>query len=70
MRRGSGFSPRFVPVRVGETYDVEITEIGSKGDGIARIKGFVIFVPDSKKGEKIKVRIKSVARRFAVGERV
>ncbi len=69
MRRG-GFVPRFAPVKVGETYDVEITETGSKGDGIARIKGFVVFVPDSKKGDKIKIKIKSVARKFAIGEKV
>lgn len=68
MRRN--FGPRFVPVKVGETYDVEITETGAKGDGIARIKGFVIFVPETKKGDKIKVKIKEVARRFAIGERV
>ena len=59
---------KFVPVKRGETYEVEITETGSKGDGIARIKGFVVFVPGSKKGDKITVRIKSVANRFAVGE--
>ncbi|MCD6403232.1 MAG: TRAM domain-containing protein [Candidatus Aenigmarchaeota archaeon] len=70
MRRNGFFPSRFVPVKVGETYDVEITETGSKGDGIARIKGFVVFVPDSKKGDKIKIKIKSVARRFAVGEKV
>lgn len=68
MRRG--FVPSFAPVKVNETYDVEITETGAKGDGIARIRGFVVFVPGTKKGDKVKVRIKSVARRFAVGEKV
>jgi len=58
------------PVKMDETYDVEIKEMGSKGDGIARIKNFIIFVPDTKKGEKCKIRITQVKSRFAVGEKV
>jgi predicted RNA-binding protein with TRAM domain len=58
------------PVKEGEVHEVTIEEIGEKGDGIARIKGFVIFVPSVNKGEKLKIRIKQVARRFAIGERV
>lgn len=56
------------PVKVGEEYDVEITETGSKGDGIARIKNFVVFVPGSKKGEKKHIKIKEVRNKFAIGE--
>jgi predicted RNA-binding protein with TRAM domain len=56
------------PVKVGEEYDVEITETGSKGDGIARIKNFVVFVPGSKKGEKKHIKIKEVRTKFAIGE--
>lgn len=58
------------PVSVGGEYDVEIEEVGTKGDGIARVKGFVIFVPNTSKGEKCKIKIKEVRRRFAVGEKV
>lgn len=58
------------PVKVGEEYDVEITEIGSRGDGIARIKNFVIFVPDTEKGEKVKVKVNEVRGRFATGEKI
>jgi len=58
------------PVKVGETYDVEINEMGSRGDGIARVKNFVIFVSNAKKGEKCKIKISQVSRRFAIGEKV
>jgi len=58
------------PVNEGEEYDVEISEVGTKGDGIARVKNFVIFVPDSKQGEKCKIRIKMVRPKFAVGEKI
>ncbi len=71
FRRGRNF--RFQsnqPVKKGEEYDVEITEVGSKGDGIARVKNFVVFVKDTKKGEKAHIKITDVKRRFAIGEKV
>jgi len=58
------------PINVGEEYDVEITEVGSRGDGIARIKNFVVFVSNAKKDEKCKIKIKEVRDRFATGEKV
>lgn len=58
------------PVKVGEEYDVEIKEVGSRGDGIARIKNFVIFVTGAKMGDKIKVKITDVRGRFATAEKV
>jgi len=57
------------PVKVGEEYDVEISEVGSKGDGIARVKNFVVFVNGVKQGEKCKIKIKEVRNRFAIGEK-
>ncbi len=58
------------PVIVGKEYDVEITQVGSKGDGIARIKNFVIFIPNTKEGEKCRIKIKEVRAKFAVAEKV
>jgi len=58
------------PVKKGETYDVEIQEVGSRGDGIARVKNFVIFVPNTQKGEKCKIKITEVSRRFATAVKV
>ncbi|WP_228369139.1 TRAM domain-containing protein [Candidatus Nitrososphaera gargensis] len=47
-----------------------MTEISRKGDGIARVQGFVIFVKGAKVGEKTKVKIVSVGPRFATAEKV
>ncbi len=58
------------PVKVGEEYDVEINEVGSKGDGIARVNNFVVFVNGVKQGEKVKIKITDVRNRFAIGEKV
>ena len=74
QRRGfRRFGPRMdvpKPIKVGEEYDVEINEVGARGDGIARIKNFVVFVAGTKKGEKVKIKIKEVRNRFAIGEKI
>lgn len=56
------------PVKEGEEYDVQIAEVGSKGDGIARIKNFVIFVPGTSKGENVRIKITQVKMKSAVAE--
>ncbi len=57
-----------IPVELGKEYDVEVTEISNKGDGIARVKGFVIFVKNGKVGERPRIRIVTFGNRFAIGE--
>ena len=66
-RRDFG-APRDAPVKVGEEHDVEITEVGSKGDGIARVKNFVVFVPNTQKGDKVRIRIVEIRGRSAIGK--
>jgi predicted RNA-binding protein with TRAM domain len=71
--RGGGFGRRQFddkpkPVETGKEYDVSITEISRKGDGIARVEGFVIFVKDGKAGQNAKVKITQVGQRFASAE--
>ena len=71
---GGGFRERRddfpKPVNEGEEYDVEINEVGTKGDGIARVKNFVIFVADTKEGEKCRIKITMVRPKFAVAEKI
>lgn len=67
--RGSNYRPSGrAPVQVGKEYEVEVTAISEKGDGIARIQGYVIFVRSGKIGQNAKVRIISVGERFAISE--
>ncbi len=58
------------PVKAGEELDVIIDDIGSRGDGITRVRGFLVFVPQAKVGERIKVKITSIGRKFAIAEKV
>jgi len=71
-REGRGFGPRFPPkpVEIGKEYDVEIQETSRRGEGIARIKGLVCFVPNTKPGDKVKIRITRISRRFCEAELV
>lgn len=64
------FQERYAPVVVGQTYDVSITDMAKEGDGIARIEGFVIFVPQTKVGDNVKIKVNKVMRRFAIAEKV
>ena len=58
------------PVKENQEIEVMIDDIGSRGDGIAKIQGYLIFVPRSKMGERVKVRVQSVNEKFAVAERL
>lgn len=60
MKRDRG-ERREPPVKVGEQYDVEVEAIGSTGDGMARINGYVVFIKDPVEiGENCKVEITKV----------
>ncbi len=48
--------------------DVTIESVGRRGDGIARINNFVIFIPGTNAGDKVKVKITTVRDSFATGE--
>lgn len=65
-RSGSRFGQ--IPVKEGDEYDVEIEGIGEKGDGIAKVQGYVIIVPNVSKGDKVKVRINAVRGKVSFGE--
>jgi predicted RNA-binding protein with TRAM domain len=58
-------SPLTKPVELGKIYEVDITEITGKGDGIARVQGFIVFIENGKVGNKIRVKVTEVADRFA-----
>jgi len=44
FRRSYNSGPK--PVEVGKEYEVQISEISNRGDGIARVQGFIIFKVD------------------------
>ena len=56
---------RSIPVEEGGVYDVTIQDIARQGDGIARIEGFVVFVPGTKVGDEVRIKVERVLPKFA-----
>lgn len=66
--KDSGFeSSKPKPVEVGKEYDVTISDTSRRGDGIAKIDGFVIFVAGAKQGQSARIKVTQVSERFAMG---
>ncbi len=57
-----------IPVEKNKEYIVDIIDNGIEGEGIAKINGFTIFIPNAIKGEKIKVLIVKVLTSHAFGK--
>lgn len=61
--------PTKPPVEEGETRVVEIEDIGEQGDGITRVeRGYVVIVPDTERGERIRIEISNVRENVAFAE--
>lgn len=58
----------FIPVKKNEEYTVTILDNGYEGEGIAKIDNFTIFVPNTLKGEKVKIHIVKVLSSHAYGK--
>jgi predicted RNA-binding protein with TRAM domain len=70
---GGGFGARssgglHKPVEVGKEYNVSISDTSRRGEGIARIEGFVVFVPGTKQGQNVRIKVTQVSERFASGQ--
>jgi predicted RNA-binding protein with TRAM domain len=56
------------PVEVGKEYNVTISDTSRRGEGIAKIEGFVVFVPGTKMGQNVRIKVTQVSERFASGQ--
>jgi 23S rRNA (uridine2552-2'-O)-methyltransferase len=56
------------PVAEGERVDVDVVDVGSEGDGIAKLDGYTVFVPGTAAGDRVRVRITDLKPRFGFGE--
>jgi predicted RNA-binding protein with TRAM domain len=53
-------------LKVGKEYEVDITEIGRHGDGVARIQGCMVFVKGGHIREQTKIMITETGSRYAL----
>jgi 23S rRNA (uridine2552-2'-O)-methyltransferase len=58
------------PVREGDRLEVTIEDVGSEGDGVAKVENYTLFVPGTEEGETVEIRVDEVKPRFGFAERV
>jgi predicted RNA-binding protein with TRAM domain len=69
-RRGHGKGFKRYPVELGEELEVDITELSPKGEGLARVQGLVVHVPNAKPGDHVKIRVTRIGGTTANAEMV
>lgn len=55
-------------VEKNKTYNIEIEDIGSSGEGVGKIDGFTVFVPQAIPGDRVKVKITTLKKRYGIGK--
>ena len=58
------------PVKQGDELDVTIEAVGEKGDSIAKKDGFVLFVPKTKQGERVRIKVTRVLAKVGFAESI
>jgi predicted RNA-binding protein with TRAM domain len=67
-RRGHGKGFKRYPVALGEELDVDIAELSPKNEGIDKVQGYVINIPNAKPGDHVKIKITKVGDKTANAE--
>ena len=57
-----------IPVKKNDEYVVKIIDNGYQGEGITKIDGFTVFIPNAIKGEKVKIHIIKITSSYAIGK--
>ena len=60
--------PITAPVKEGQELIVTIEMLGSKGDGIAKIERYTVFIPGTQVGQTVKIKVNKVLPKFAFAE--
>jgi 23S rRNA (uridine2552-2'-O)-methyltransferase len=56
------------PVREGDQLEVTIEDVGSEGDGIAKVDGYTLFVAGAETGDTLTVRVDDVKPNFGFAQ--
>ena len=50
-----------------QIYETQIVDYTSEGQGLAKIEGCAVFIPNEVAGEKVRVRIEKAQKTWAAG---
>ena len=56
-----------IPVKQGDRIELNITGLGSSGEGVGKYEGFTVFVKGALPEEKVQITITLVKKSYAVG---
>ena len=65
---GGASAPGTKPVEVGKEYKVRVIDRSERGEGVARVEGFIVFIKGAKPGEELTIKITNVGARAATAE--
>lgn len=57
-------------IEEGETYEVEITDTGRKGDGVAKRGDYTMFVTGASEGETVRAKVENVSGNLVFAKKV
>jgi translation initiation factor 2 subunit 2 len=52
-------------IKEGGVYEVMVEDVGRKGDGVAKLDKYIIYVPGAAKGTRLKVKIQKISGNVA-----
>ena len=55
-------------IKIDEIYETDILSLENMGSGVAKINGMVVFIPKALVGEKVRIRITEIKKKFARGK--
>ena len=65
------FEPIPAPVTKGQELDLTVEAISHRGNsGVAKISGYLVFIPGTQPGDKVHVRITGVTERWATAQKI
>ncbi len=65
VRKSTTSTQDMKAVIANKVYEVMIQDVGKKGDGIAKIDDFIIYVPGTAKGSIVKIKVTKVMGKMA-----
>ena len=57
-----------IPVEIDKKYTLDIIDMTTTGEGVAKIEGFTVFVDEAMPGDKVKIIIKLLKKNYAIGK--
>lgn len=61
---------QIAPVKKGDIVEIEITGLGSSGEGVGKFEGFTVFVPGALPQERVKGKINLVKKSYSTAKMI